>query len=155
MFGESEFDASRAYSSVPIEEQVEALDGLVCAGKIRSWGLSNETAWGLSRFCELSRTSGCSGPAVLSNAYSLLCRTADVTVAEGCFEEGVEFLGYSPLAMGLLSGEYRLTDGGWAAGSHRRLVRYKHRYAEAESRCCILQAKATPGPSATISRLAE
>jgi Aldo/keto reductase family len=140
MFGEVEFDSTRAYSSVPLEEQIDALETLVGAGKILSWGLSNETAWGLARFCDLSRTRGCSRPAALSNAYNLLCRTADVTVAEGCYEEGVHFLAYSPVAMGLLSGQYTLKNGQWAGHAERRLVRYKNRYAEAESRCGLDQA---------------
>ena len=53
MFGEVDFKPANAYSSVPIEEQMEALTKAVNAGKVRQIGLSNETAWGLTRFCQL------------------------------------------------------------------------------------------------------
>lgn len=36
--------------SVPIEEQLDTLGECISAGKIRSVGLSNETAWGLMKF---------------------------------------------------------------------------------------------------------
>ena len=56
MFGEVDFKPANAYSSVPIEEQMEALTKAVKAGKVRQIGLSNETAWGLTRFCQLGMT---------------------------------------------------------------------------------------------------
>ena len=34
---------------------------------------------------------------------SLLCRTFDSSLTEVCYEEGIELLAYSPLAMGLLT----------------------------------------------------
>jgi hypothetical protein len=53
MFGEVEYDPQRAYAAVPLEEQLEALSAAAAAGKIRSVGLSNETAWGLMECCKL------------------------------------------------------------------------------------------------------
>lgn len=53
MFGETDYQPELAYSAVPIEEQLEALAQAQQAGKIREFGVSNETAWGLMRFCEL------------------------------------------------------------------------------------------------------
>ena len=53
MFGEVDFKPAYSYSSVPLEEQYEALSSAVLAGKVRHIGLSNETAWGLTRFCQL------------------------------------------------------------------------------------------------------
>ena len=44
-------------------------------------------------------------PVSLQNAYSLLCRTFDAGLAECCHSERISLLAYSPLAMGLLSGE--------------------------------------------------
>lgn len=51
MFGESEYDPAAAYASTPFEEQLAALCKARDAGKVREFGLSNETAWGLTRFC--------------------------------------------------------------------------------------------------------
>ena len=53
MFGEVDFKPDSAYSSVPMEEQMDALRRAVAAGKVRHIGLSNETAWGLTKFCHL------------------------------------------------------------------------------------------------------
>jgi aryl-alcohol dehydrogenase-like predicted oxidoreductase len=50
MFGESEYDPQQSYTSIPIEEQVRALQDAQTAGKIGHFGVSNETAWGLTRF---------------------------------------------------------------------------------------------------------
>lgn len=74
-------------------------------------------------------------PRVVSvqNAYSLLSRTFDSTLAETCYREKVALLPYSPLAMGLLSGKYH-DAGGVSAGPEARLVRYRGRYSEAEGR---------------------
>lgn len=51
MFGESEYDPTRAYTATPFEEQLQALNKAKEAGKIREFGLSNETAWGATKFC--------------------------------------------------------------------------------------------------------
>ena len=55
MFGEVDFQPAMSYSSVPFEEQMEVLSAAVRAGKVRQIGLSNETAWGLTKFCHLGR----------------------------------------------------------------------------------------------------
>lgn len=46
---------SDAPETVPIEETLEALADLVRAGKIRHFGVSNETPWGLAEYLRLSR----------------------------------------------------------------------------------------------------
>ena len=54
MFGSWEYDARSRYAAcVPIEEQLEALAGLVAQGKVRAVGVSNETAFGLMKACHL------------------------------------------------------------------------------------------------------
>ena len=53
MFGEVDFQPANSYSSVPLEDQMSALSAAVAAGKVGHVGLSNETAWGLTKFCQL------------------------------------------------------------------------------------------------------
>ena len=154
MFGESLYDSSRAYSAVPLEEQMEAMGSLVQQGKIREVGLSNESPFGLMRCCNLAKQSCCKMmeeegeeedeegeeefpgktyyPKIsyIQNAYNLMCRSFDSSLLECCLEEKVKLLAYSPLAMGLLTGKY-LRNGGPADG---RLNLYKGRYSEAETR---------------------
>ena len=63
MFGEVDYDPGRAYASVGLAEQLDALGAAVAAGKVRRVGLSNETPWGLITACHLgaplSGTLGC------------------------------------------------------------------------------------------------
>ncbi|CAI5953018.1 unnamed protein product [Closterium sp. NIES-64] len=102
--------------------------GPFCPGprKVRYIGLSNETAWGLGKFLEAasqpatpsSSSPLCPRPIALQNAYSLLCRTFDSTLAESCHHEHIPLLAYSPLAMGLLSGKYHCSPQ-MLSGKHR------------------------------------
>ena len=48
MFGALYFDPAKDRDVTPIHAQLEALAGLVKAGKVRHIGLSNETPWGVS-----------------------------------------------------------------------------------------------------------
>jgi len=92
---------------VPIEETLAALGELVTEGKVRHVGLSNETAWGVSRY--VSGAERGIGPRVVSiqNAYSLINRTFEIGLAEMAQREDVGLLAYSPLAQGFLTGKYQ------------------------------------------------
>ncbi|KAL8522845.1 hypothetical protein ACS0TY_012977 [Phlomoides rotata] len=132
MFGETEFDPSRTFSSVSFEEQLTALDKAIYAGKIRYIGLSNETPYGLMKFLRIAEGVSCNSRIVsVQNSYNLLCRNFDSGMTECCHHERVSLLAYSPLAMGILTGKYLSHDGG---PTDARLNLYKGRYAEGESR---------------------
>lgn len=92
---------------------------LVAAGKVRAFGLSNETAWGTMRWLGIAGETGAPRVASVQNEYSLLCRLYDTDMAELSHHEEVTLLAFSPLAAGLLTGKYR--DGAVPAGS--RLAR--------------------------------
>ncbi|WP_295314268.1 aldo/keto reductase [Roseobacter sp.] len=97
-----------------MEEALEALEKEVKRGTIRSFGLSNESAWGTTRWLDTATRKG--GPRVASvqNEYSLLCRLYDTDMAEMSVQEDVGLLSFSPLAAGLLTGKYQngaLPDG--------------------------------------------
>ncbi len=83
-----------------------ALNQAVHTGKIRAWGLSNESAWGTATWLRLADETATPRPVSIQNEYSLLCRYADTDLAELCCNEEVALLPFSPLAMGLLSGKY-------------------------------------------------
>tara|TARA_A100001015_G_scaffold285891_1_gene353920 strand:+ start:1886 stop:2932 length:1047 start_codon:yes stop_codon:yes gene_type:complete len=90
-----------------VEDVLDEMDKLVKAGKIRYFGLSNESAWGTSVWLQAAKAQN--QPRVLSiqNEYSLLCRLFDLDLAELCHNEQVDLLAFSPLAAGLLTGKYR------------------------------------------------
>ena len=95
-----------------------ALEREVERGRIRAFGLSNETAWGLARWCDAGGY-GPARPVAIQNEYSLLARLPDTDLAETMVQEGVTMLAYSPLAAGLLTGKYR--DGAVPEGSRRSI----------------------------------
>ena len=62
MFGATEFDPAKEKEGPSIREQVEGMAALIKAGKIRHYGLSNETAWGVCEFQRVAKELGVPGP---------------------------------------------------------------------------------------------
>lgn len=87
-------------------EVIETLDGLVKDGRIRHYGVSNETSWGVMRQLQESDKHGLTRCKTIQNPYSLLNRTFEINLAEVSMRENVGLLAYSPLAFGVLSGKY-------------------------------------------------
>ena len=85
---------------------LETMQELIKAGKIRHWGLSNETAWGVMKYTMLADKLGLPKPVSVQNPYSLLDRRDDGALAEICLRENIAYLPYSPLGAGALSGKY-------------------------------------------------
>lgn len=86
---------------------LETMQSLVDAGKIRHFGLSNESAWGTAQWLRVADECGLPRVQSLQNEYSLLCRLFDTDLAELCHNEQVGLLSFSPLATGLLTGKYQ------------------------------------------------
>jgi len=87
-------------------EIIQTMNDLIKEGKIRQFGVSNETAWGLMHYIRTAEKSGLSKPATIQNPYSLLNRTYEVGLAEVSSRENIPLLAYSPLGYGLLTGKY-------------------------------------------------
>lgn len=77
------------------------------AGKIRSFGMSNESAWGSTKWIDIAEEIGAPRMASVQNEYSLLYRMYDTDMAEMSVNEDVVCFSYSPLATGLLTGKYQ------------------------------------------------
>jgi aryl-alcohol dehydrogenase (NADP+) len=105
-FGATEFDPGKEKPGPAIEEQVKGMAAMIKAGKIRHYGLSNESAWGVCKFREEAKRLGLPGPVTIQNSYSLISRNVDNDLAEALFRENMTLLAYSPLAAGILSGKY-------------------------------------------------
>lgn len=88
------------------DQVVEVIGDLITAGKIRHWGLSNETPWGTMRFLAAAKEHGVPLPVSVQNPYSLLNRTYEIGMSEVSVREDIGLLAYSPMAFGLLSGKY-------------------------------------------------
>ncbi|MEO0830774.1 MAG: aldo/keto reductase [Pseudomonadota bacterium] len=98
---------------------LETLTQLRKEGKIREFGLSNESAWGTAEWLRLARATGAPEAISIQNEYSLLCRIYDMDLAELSVNENVGLLSFSPLGAGLLTGKYQ--GGAVPEGSRRSL----------------------------------
>ena len=110
------------------EEILYSLDKIIKSGKVRYVGLSNETAWGLLKFLEISQTKSLPRMLSVQNPYSLLNRTYEVGLAEISIREKSGLLAYSPLAFGFLTGKYRnkqLPENSRMKLFGEKFVRYK------------------------------
>lgn len=109
----------RAATMAHMDDMLGALADCVAEGKIRAFGLSNESCWGTVRW--IDRAAAVGGPRVVSvqNEYSLLCRFWDTDMAEMSVNEDVVLLAFSPLGAGFLTGKYQ--DGAVPGGSRMSL----------------------------------
>jgi aryl-alcohol dehydrogenase-like predicted oxidoreductase len=87
-------------------EVIEHLDNWVREGKIRHYGLSNETPWGIMKHLKESENHNLTRVKTVQNPYSLVNRTFEIGNAEVSMREKVGLLAYSPMAFGKLSGKY-------------------------------------------------
>ncbi|MEH6834353.1 MULTISPECIES: aldo/keto reductase [Falsihalocynthiibacter] len=104
-----EFDPSsqdRAKTMDHMADILQTLAALQKEGKIREFGLSNESAWGTSQWLRLADELGAPRVQTVQNEYSLLCRVFDTDFSELSCNEDVTLLAYSPLAASLLTGKY-------------------------------------------------
>lgn len=123
-FGKNDVDFSRNEKKrelASFAETLNTLSELIKAGKIRYWGLSNETAWGTMSYLGICEASGISKPVSIQNEYSLLCRYFEKDLEEVSIVENIPLLAWSPLAAGALSGKY--LDGKVPDGSRRSLLK--------------------------------
>lgn len=90
----------------PAEELLETTAGLVRAGKIRYWGLSNAPAWYVAKLATLASIRGLPLPIGLQYFYSLVNRDVEDEHIPLAAEFGMGMVPWSPLAYGLLTGKY-------------------------------------------------
>ena len=104
------FDPSgqnKAETLAHMEDALEALQREVDKGRIRAFGLSNESAWGTAQWLRISEDKGLPRVASIQNEYSMMCRMYDTDLAELSVNEDVGLMAFSPLATGYLTGKYR------------------------------------------------
>ncbi len=106
MFGALYFEPRKDKPCTSIEVQLQALDKLVRAGKVRAVGVSNETPYGVCEFIHQAERAGLPRIATVQNPYALTSRAADNGLDEALHRHDVSLLAYSPLAFGALTGKY-------------------------------------------------
>ncbi len=110
IFGQLSFDPQKERECTSIQAQLEVMGDLVQAGKIRYFGVSNETPWGVAEFVRLAEQYGLPRIATVQNPYNLVNRSFEQGLDEACFRTDVSLLVYSPLAFGQLTGKYLSGD---------------------------------------------
>ena len=92
--------------AVPLEETLEALDGLARAGKVRALGASNYPAWLLAWAVSLQDRNGWAPFVSLQPQYSLVERSIETEILPFCRAAGLGVLPWGPLGAGFLTGRY-------------------------------------------------
>ncbi|MBE8159144.1 MAG: aldo/keto reductase, partial [Betaproteobacteria bacterium] len=135
-FGKPNYEHTPEEDATPLAETLAALKELADAGKIRAFGVSNETPWGMLEHFRLARESGLPRPHSVQNPYNLLNRSYEIGMAEISAREECGLLPYSPLAFGALSGKYL---GGKRPSGARltRWAQYYKRYTTAKAEAAV------------------
>jgi len=105
-FGKLGFEYDPDEVTVPIEQTLEVMNDIIASGKVRYFGLSNETPWGTMTFIKIADEKRYPRPVSIQNPYSLLNRTFEIGLSEVSHRENIGLLAYSPLGFGVLSGKY-------------------------------------------------
>ena len=119
---------------VPLEATLEALDGLVRAGKVRALGVSNFPAWLLAWAVALQDREGWSPFVSLQPQYSLVERSIELELLPFCRAAGLGVIPWGPLGAGFLSGRYQR---GERPPEGSRIAEAKDDYEEAYERRAI------------------
>jgi aryl-alcohol dehydrogenase-like predicted oxidoreductase len=106
----------------PLEETLEALAGIVAAGKARYLGWSNVRTWRLERIHQLARANGWPEPVALQQQHSYLRRRAGLEHGSIVDDEQLDYLrerddltlvAYSPILKGIFDDPAKRV-GHWA-----------------------------------------
>ena len=109
-----------------ILQTIQTMHELIKAGKIRHYGVSNESAWGLMKYIQIADANNLPRPVTIQNPYSLLNRSFEAGLAEVAIRENIGLMAYSVLGGGMLSGKH---INGYAKGSRYDLYpEYNKRY---------------------------
>ena len=101
------YQQHRPDADVAIEEPLEALDGLVKAGKVKEIGNSNFSAEQIAEADAVAKKNGWARFVTAQNQFNLLHRQPVAELLPACVEYDLAVLPFFPLASGLLTGKYR------------------------------------------------
>ena len=96
----------------PVDEVMRAFDDLVRQGKVLYIGVSDAAAWWISRANTIAELRGWTSFVGLQIEYSLLERTPERELLPMARALGLTVTAWSPLASGLLTGKYRISESG-------------------------------------------
>ncbi len=112
--------------NTPVAETLRAMDDLVRSGKVRYIGCCNHHAWQVLEGLWTSDARKLHAFVAVQNSYSLLWRTEmEAELIPACRKFGLGAVTYSPLAIGLLNGQFRMgkppvKGSPWSENPHYR-----------------------------------
>ena len=113
--------------SVPAEELVETMTGLVRSGKVRYWGVSNFAAWQLCELVCLAKAAGGVAPVVTQSVYNPITRGIEDELLPLLRARNIGLTVFNPLAGGLLTGKHsrdKAAEGSRMANDRGYALRY-------------------------------
>ena len=99
--------AHRTDPDTPLEEVVDTFSGLVKAGKVRHWGLSNHDGERTGEIVRIAQEKGVDQPRLSEPWYSMLNRECEEALLPMCRKHQLGVACYRVLESGLLSGKYK------------------------------------------------
>ena len=106
------YQIHRLDPETPIEEILDALDGVVKEGKALYIGASSMFAWQFAKMLYKADEMGLTRFVTMQNHYNLIYREEEREMIPLCREEGIGVIPWSPLARGFLAGNRRKEDFG-------------------------------------------
>ncbi len=100
-----------------LEETMEAMSGLIKAGKVRYTGISNHAAWQIADALALCDKRGYVPPVITECVYNMITRGIESELVPFLSEHKIGLAIYNPIAGGLLAGKYK-------AGQSRENTRF-------------------------------
>ncbi len=88
------------------EEQIRAMDDLICQGKVLYMGVSNHDAWQVMAALGVQNRTNSHKIVTIQNEYSLLNRGIEAQILPMADYAGLGVMVYGTLGVGLLSGRY-------------------------------------------------
>lgn len=89
------------------EETLAAVRTLVDSGTVRTWGVSNFSAWQIAELRHAAERLGLGAPVLGQQVYSVIATRIDDEYAEYARSTGLGTVVYNPLGGGLLTGRHR------------------------------------------------
>ncbi len=144
-------NADTAFHKSQMLDILQALYICIKAGKIKHYGLSDDTTWGIHTFIELAKAHDLPRPVSIQNEFNLLHTKDWPYLIEHCLHENIAYLPWSPLATGMLSGKYirnaRPTGSRWTYMQRNGLFRDTKQAQQAVALYCKLAETLNITPS--------
>ena len=131
-------------TNVPIEESLEAMNALICQGKVRYMATSNYASWQVCEMHWIAEKNRYQAPVIAQPMCSLVARGIEQEFLPMSKRLGVSTIAYNPLAGGLLSGKHDLktvTPGGRFDSSFWGITLYQERYWHEQTFNAVEQLK--------------